>query len=78
MFRHGVSLTIDTLPTGAAASALHPPVRHHNPTAQWAGMRLLHTTLPSWADVTIPVPSMGESITEGTIATVLKKPGVYC
>lgn len=37
--------------------------------------RLLQTAAPLWQDVTIVVPSMGDSITEGTIAGIERQPG---
>lgn len=35
----------------------------------------IQTSAALWKDVTVSVPSMGESITEGTVAAILKKPG---
>ena len=35
----------------------------------------IQTTAALWKDVTVSVPSMGESITEGTVAALLKQPG---
>lgn len=37
--------------------------------------RNIHLSSSFWKDVTVSVPSMGESITEGTVATILKQPG---
>ena len=37
--------------------------------------RGLRTSAPVAADVTIEVPSMGDSVSEGTIAAIEKKPG---
>lgn len=37
--------------------------------------KCIQTTAASWKDVTVSVPSMGESITEGTVAAILKQPG---
>jgi len=37
--------------------------------------RHIHLSSSIWKDVTVSVPSMGESITEGTVATILKEPG---
>ena len=49
----------------AAASRAHaaPAARGYHASAAWL------------ADVTVEVPSMGESITEGTVAVILKQPG---
>ncbi|KAG1673846.1 hypothetical protein FOA52_012871 [Chlamydomonas sp. UWO 241] len=38
-------------------------------------LRSIGTSLASWENLKIVVPSMGESVTEGTIAAILKKPG---
>ena len=43
--------------------------------ACFAAQRGFHATSPAWKDVTIAVPSMGDSITEGTVASVEKKEG---
>lgn len=43
--------------------------------ACFAAQRGFHTTSPAWKDVIIAVPSMGDSITEGTVASVEKKEG---
>lgn len=40
--------------------------------AQHRGLRIARA---AWKDVTIAVPSMGDSITEGTIASIEKKEG---
>jgi hypothetical protein len=40
--------------------------------------RELHSCRPSLAEVNIEVPSMGDSITEGTVASVEKAEGVSC
>eukprot|EP00887_Chlorella_sp_A99_P002764 scaffold6.g2764.t1 len=37
--------------------------------------RSISTSRAAWADVTVEVPSMGESITEGAVAAILKQPG---
>lgn len=38
-------------------------------------LRSIATSAARLAEHTVAVPSMGESITEGTVATILKKPG---
>ena len=40
-------------------------------------IRQFQSTARLLADATIAVPSMGESITEGSIAAILKQPGVF-
>lgn len=40
-----------------------------------AFVRQLHATPAHWKDLVIPVPQMAESITEGTIAQVMKGVG---
>ncbi len=71
------------LPTGASAAAGAP--------AQWpaaaalaAGRldtpllaRSITSSAAVWADINVAVPSMGESITEGTVAVILKQPGAH-
>lgn len=39
-------------------------------------VRAFRSSATQLADVTVSVPSMGESITEGTVAAILKQPGV--
>lgn len=71
---------IGTPPSGAATPA-QPLCGCHvdqHKISWWLGTRWMHSTPVLLADVTIPVPSMGESITEGTIASVLKQPGAWC
>lgn len=38
-------------------------------------LRSISTSASRLAELTVSVPSMGESITEGAVATILKKPG---
>lgn len=40
-------------------------------------LRSIATSAARLAEHTVAVPSMGESITEGTVATILKKPGEW-
>lgn len=40
-----------------------------------AGARHIQTGAPSWESLDVKVPAMGESVSEGTIAAILKKPG---
>lgn len=55
-----------------AASA----VLEHAPWSTGAGLpRLLRTCAPTWFAADIKVPNMGDSISEGTVAQVLKKAG---
>ena len=42
---------------------------------RFSAMRGFHLSVQCLADVTINVPSMGDSITEGTVIQLLKKPG---
>jgi Biotin-requiring enzyme len=42
---------------------------------QW--MRAISIAQHPWADISVLVPSMGDSITEGTIAALLKQPGDF-
>ena len=44
------------------------------PRAEWA-LRGLRVAAGAWADVTVEVPPMGDSITEGSIAEVNKAAG---
>jgi hypothetical protein len=44
-----------------------PPAHHY--------VRCLHSASPALAEITIEVPSMGDSITEGSVASVEKKEG---
>ena len=37
--------------------------------------RGIRTSAPAAADVTVEVPSMGDSVSEGTIAAIEKQPG---
>ncbi len=41
----------------------------------WLARRGLRTTALALESIDLKVPQMGDSITEGTIAAVLKKPG---
>jgi 2-oxoglutarate dehydrogenase E2 component (dihydrolipoamide succinyltransferase) len=65
--------------SGAPASALRaggasaPPPRAAAAAAAWR--RGLRAAPPAAATVRVAVPSMGESITEGTVAAILKHPG---
>ena len=45
------------------------------PAAHGLLQRGLRTSAPVAADVTVEVPSMGDSVSEGTIAAIEKKPG---
>ena len=38
-------------------------------------IRGIQTSMSSWDAIDVKVPAMGESVTEGTIASVLKKAG---
>lgn len=45
-------------------------------TASWVpAVRCISSTPAAWKTVEVEVPSMGESITEGTVATILAQPG---
>uniref|UniRef100_A0A1D2AEM6 dihydrolipoyllysine-residue succinyltransferase n=1 Tax=Auxenochlorella protothecoides TaxID=3075 RepID=A0A1D2AEM6_AUXPR len=66
----------------AAFSSLHgvPSVgfslRALPTTASWVpAVRCISSTPAAWKTVEVEVPSMGESITEGTVATILAQPG---
>lgn len=80
-------LNCSTLPTYAAACFSSMP-RTGASAASMAAASRLEAALPGaarafrssasqLADITVEVPSMGESITEGTVAVILKQPGVH-
>jgi hypothetical protein len=41
-------------------------------------LRSISTSAARPVEMTVSVPSMGESITEGSVATILKQPGESC
>ncbi|GFR44163.1 hypothetical protein Agub_g5333 [Astrephomene gubernaculifera] len=63
----------------ASSNSVREELASFNATARFRAMgshmRQLHTTSVSLEAFNVAVPSMGESITEGTIANVLKKAG---
>lgn len=43
--------------------------------SSWNLRRGIHTSRQLWDAVSIVVPPMGDSVTEGSVATILKQPG---
>lgn len=60
--------------TGASAALLAAASRLE--AALPGAARAFRSSTSQLADITVAVPSMGESITEGTVAAILKQPGV--
>jgi 2-oxoglutarate dehydrogenase E2 component (dihydrolipoamide succinyltransferase) len=58
-------------PVAPPPSALLPGTE----TLASSWLRGFRSSLSQWKDITVPVPAMGESITEATVATLLKQPG---
>ena len=52
-----------------------PPSHLHTPSPLALHRALFHASPPAPATITVSVPQMGDSITEGTVATVDKAPG---
>eukprot|EP01138_Halocafeteria_seosinensis_P006815 gb/GECG01006968.1/.p1 GENE.gb/GECG01006968.1/~~gb/GECG01006968.1/.p1 ORF type:complete len:284 (+),score=39.97 gb/GECG01006968.1/:1-852(+) len=69
--------TIDTAPCRRFSIPTHGATCNSYKPPQLGRTRLFHATQQSLEAVTMNVPQMGDSITEGTINEILKKPGEY-
>ncbi|KAI7838140.1 hypothetical protein COHA_008071 [Chlorella ohadii] len=78
----GTRAALEALAAPGASAAVGAPAQWPAAAALAAGRldtpllaRSITSSAAAWADINVAVPSMGESITEGTVAVILKQPG---